>query len=47
MFPSLVTNLFEDCIVGFKMNWLTSDIFYNTNYTQVFITETIMKAGRR
>lgn len=45
MFPSLVANLHEDCVVGFKLNWLTSDLFYNSNYTQAFITQIAIDAG--
>jgi hypothetical protein len=45
MFPSLVANMLEDCTVGFRLNWITSNIFYNSNYTQDFITDMVMKAG--
>lgn len=38
--------MIEDCVGGFKMNWLTADIFYNRSYTQEKITDIVIAAGR-
>lgn len=45
MFPSLVTSMLEDCTEGIILNWLTSKIFYESNYTQAFITQMLKDAG--
>lgn len=47
MFPSLVANMLEDCAVGMKINWITSAIFYKSNYTQTYITDMVNQAGVR
>ena len=39
--------MLEDCVVGIKINWITSDIFYSSGYTQAFITDMVLKAGIR